>query len=242
MTDAVNLIPKTLEEAIAVNQQLVSIILELRAEIAELKEKLRINSKNSSLPPSKDLRKPKNIKKPSKRKQGGQPGHKGTFRSLLPEIEVDKIIDCKLPTACDACGNEIVSQKIKRHQVYELPKQQFEVIEYRKHMGICLCCDKKHEGAYPVGITNKILGPRAHGLIGLLTSKYRLSKRLIVQLFQQVYGLSISLGTVSNVENTISRALNMPYEEIKANLTSAPIVHLDETGHKEKNKNGLVNG
>lgn len=238
MTAAINITPKTLEEAIAVNQQLVSIIMELRAEITELKEKLRINSKNSSLPPSKDLHKPKSKKKTSSRKQGGQPGRKGTFRSLLPETALDEIIDCSLPASCALCESPIILKKIKRHQVYELPKQQFEVIEYRKHIGICSCCDKKHEGAYPVGITDKILGPRAHGLIGLLTSKYRLSKRLTVQLFEQVYGLSISLGTVSNVENTISTALQMPYEEIKANLTSAPIVHLDETGHKEKNKNG----
>lgn len=234
----INSSPKTLEEAIAVIQQLIGMVVELKQENAELKEKLRINSKNSSLPPSKDLRKPKNKKKPSGRKQGGQPGHKGVFRSLLPETEVNGIIDCPFPSTCDACDSEVVLKKVKRHQVYELPKQQFEVIEYRKHVGICSCCYKKHEGTYPIGVTSKILGPRAHGLIGLLTSKYRLSKRLVVELFNQVYGLSISLGTVSNAENTISAALNKPYEDIKSNLNAARVVHLDETGHKEKNKNG----
>lgn len=234
----INSSPKTLEEAIAVIQQLIGMVVELKQENAELKEKLRINSKNSSLPPSKDLRKPKNKKKTSGHKQGGQPGHKGVFRSLLPETEVNEIIDCPFSAACGACEGEVVLKKIKRHQVYELPKQQFEVIEYRKHIGVCSCCYKKYEGSYPSGVTEKMLGPRTHGLIGLLTSKYRLSKRLVVELFHQVYGLSISLGTVSNVESTISMALNTPYEDIKANLTSVRVVHLNETGHKEKNKNG----
>jgi len=84
----INQNPKTLEEALVVIQQLIGIVIELKkenvqlraenaalkAENAELKEKLRINSTNSSLPPSKDLRRPKTIKKSSARKQGGQPG------------------------------------------------------------------------------------------------------------------------------------------------------------------------
>jgi transposase len=242
----INQNPKTLEEAIAVIQQLIGIVIELKAEntalkaeVADLKEKLRTNSQNSSLPPSKDLRKPKNTKKTSSgRKQGGQPGHRGVYRDLLPETAADQIIDCKTPTVCDACHGSIEIKAIRRHQIYEIPKQNFEVIEYRMHSGICSCCKKKHQGQLPAGVTNKILGHRAHGLIGLLTSKFRLSKRLVVNLFKEVYGLPISLGTVSNVEKTVSDSLVSPYQEVETALKSAPIVHLDETGHKEKNKNG----
>jgi transposase len=248
----INQNPKTLEEALVVIQQLIGIVIELKkenvqlraenaalkAENAELKEKLRINSTNSSLPPSKDLRRPKTIKKSSARKQGGQPGHPGVYRALLSENEVNQIIDCKPPETCDVCNGTVEIKTIQRHQVYEAPQQHFEVIEYRKHRGICQCCKKKHEGQYPVGISDKKLGHRAHGLIGLLTSKFRLSKRLVVDLFKEVYGLSIGLGTVSNVEKRVSDSLCEPYREIEASLKTAPIVHVDETGHKEKNKNG----
>jgi transposase len=43
---------------------------------------------------------------------------------------------------------------------------------------------------------------------------------------------------VSNVEKTVSDSLVSPYKEVETALESALIVHLDETGHKEKNKNG----
>ncbi len=237
-TPKINPSPKTLEEAIAVIEQLIAMVAELKAENVELKEKLKLNSQNSSLPPSKDLRKPKKPKKSSGRKQGGQPGHRGAHRSLLPEASVDRIIDCQVCAVCDDCKGQVDMTGFQRHQVYDIPKPSFEVTEYRKQTGVCLSCKKKHQGQFPVGVTGKMLGPRTHAFIGLSTSKFRLSKRLVVNLLQEVYGLPVSLGCVSNVEETVKEALSAPYEEVKTALQSSPVVHVDETGHKEKNKNG----
>jgi transposase len=66
-------------EALAVEQ--AALIVELRAEVAELQVRLSANSRNSSRPPSSDgLAKPpapKSLRRRSGRKQGGQPGHEG---------------------------------------------------------------------------------------------------------------------------------------------------------------------
>lgn len=87
MTDLskINLTPKTLEEAIETIGHLAKIIIELqeenkqlREENTRLKEQLNTNSKNSSLPPSRDLKKKKQDKPKSGCPRGGQPGHKGT--------------------------------------------------------------------------------------------------------------------------------------------------------------------
>ena len=68
-------------------------LLEYDKETKELKERiarLEIDSQNSSKPPSTDnprqreQRKQNSDKKNSGRKPGGQPGHKGTNRQLIP--------------------------------------------------------------------------------------------------------------------------------------------------------------
>ena len=62
----------------------------VRGEVGELKARLGQNSQNSSRPPSSDgpqvKRKPP--REPSGRKRGGQPGHPGHQRMLLPLEQV----------------------------------------------------------------------------------------------------------------------------------------------------------
>lgn len=57
--EKLNKVPKTLEEAIKLIEQLFLIITDLQKENAELKERLNINSTNSSVPPSQDRSKKK---------------------------------------------------------------------------------------------------------------------------------------------------------------------------------------
>jgi regulator of replication initiation timing len=63
----------------------------LRIENAQLKEKLGLNSKNSSLPSSKELYKIKKNKPKSEKSIGGQVGNKGSFRAKVVADEVVKV-------------------------------------------------------------------------------------------------------------------------------------------------------
>lgn len=234
----INLKPKTLEEAIEVINQLAMIIVELREENKQLKERLNTNSSNSSLPPSKDLKKKKHEKPKSGRKQGGQPGHKGSHRELVGLELVDKVVDCKPAAFCE-CGGEIqLSDKVQRHQVYEIPIPRYEVIEYQLYQGCCEHCQRRYKGMLPAGVSEKGFGARAHGMLGLLTSKYRLSKRLAQKWFKDVYRMPISLGSVSNVEHTVSHSLAEVHSQVKEVVQRAPVTHVDETGYKEKRRSG----
>jgi transposase len=235
---SINLKPKNLEEALETIGQLAQLIVELKEKNTRLKEQLNTNSRNSSLPPSRDLKKKRQAKPKSSRNRGGQPGHKGHQRALVDIDKVDQVVICTPPKHCE-CGCTLeISDEFERHQVYELPQPRYEVIEYQIQTGCCKQCRRRYQGALPAGVSRKGFGPRTQAVVSLLTSKYRLSKRLVLSWFKDVYQMPICLGSVSNVEHTVSQALQIAHEDIKAKIQSTRVIHLDETGHKECHQNG----
>lgn len=217
----------------------------LEGKIEDLQEKLNINSTNSSKPPSSDFVKrrqeQKKVKRKSKKKRskGGQPGHKGKTRPLLAVEEVDHIKKCFPEASCE-CGGKIICEidHFKRHQVHELPMMRPVVTEFQIYQGKCEeDCGRKHTGQLPLGISYNMLGPLAIAKVTTLTGGYRLSKRNAAAIFNDFYGLSISIGTVSNAEKIVSKALISPVEAAKQYVqTSIEAKHADETSHKEQNK------
>src|SRR5262245_21422320 len=71
-----------------------ALILSLQARVHELEARLSQTSANSSRPPSSDLpQTPARPKAPpSGRKRGGQPGHRGAYRALLPLDQVHEVV------------------------------------------------------------------------------------------------------------------------------------------------------
>ena len=235
----INLKPRTLEEASEVIGQLVEIVIEQKKKIDHLQEQLNANSKNSSLPPSQDRKKKKEKKPKSKLKKGAQPGHKGNQRPIVRPEEVSKFVICELSKTRCNCGGEIkLKEKVERHQVFEIPVIKYEVIEYQLQKGYCECCYETYSADLPVGVSWKGFGPRVQSMTSLLTSKYRLSKRLASAWFKDVYQMPICLGSVSNVERTVSEALAPIHQDIANQVKSEKVVNVDESGHKECNKNG----
>jgi transposase len=79
------------EQQLASLREQVTQVDDLKAEVADLRERLGQNSSNSSKPPSSDppSYNPQPRREPKGRKRGGQPGHQGSARRLLPAAEVD---------------------------------------------------------------------------------------------------------------------------------------------------------
>src|ERR1039458_5660248 len=83
---------------------------EAEKQIADLERKLGLrqqNSTTSSKPPSSDglageQRQRGRKKGKSRRKPGGQPGHRGHWRGLAPTERIDQVIDL-LPDRCRHC-------------------------------------------------------------------------------------------------------------------------------------------
>jgi len=221
------------------------VIVELRAENDELRkqlavvlkrlevveEKLRKNSANSSKPPSSDppdMPKPK--RKRSKRRPGGQPGHKGKNRKLIPADEVDAIKDHR-PSACRACGLRLEGDDPcpQRHQVTDLPPILPVVVEHRRHALTCTGCGVETRAELPQGIPAGCFGPRLQAMLALFTGCYRLSKRNVEQIMQDCFGVELSLGTVKALESATSEALAAPFDEAAEHVKIQASVGMDET-------------
>ena len=118
-------------------------LAKLEARVNDLENRLKLNSTNSSKPPSSDQigMKRKPPASPSSRKRGEQPGHRKTHRTLVPTEKIRETTHCK-PTACRRCGHELSGDDPKPliHQVAELPKIKPIVDEYRLHRLICPGC------------------------------------------------------------------------------------------------------
>lgn len=227
---------RTLEEAQALIDVLWKLLGEQARRIEALEEKVNSNSRNSSMPPSTDRGKGKSAKPrgASGRKAGGQPGHAGKGRELLAQEHVTQFQDCYPSKDCD-CGGEVRTSGLSwRHQVIDVPDIKPLVTQYRLHAGVCRGCGKRHEAKLPAGVSPRLAGPRLLALMGTLTGGYRLSKRLVQGLLQDVFQIDVSLGTISQSEAILSAALAPITQEAHAYIKQAPAVHADETSHREK--------
>jgi transposase len=209
----------------------------LNLENTQLKERLNNNSSNSSLPPSKSFKKKKSNRQSSGKTSGGQKGHKGHYRELLPSDQVDIIENCRLPTHC-LCGGRIKqSNDYVRHQVYELPILKLHMTEYQLQKGCCESCSQKQVARLPIGITWGLTGPRLTSFMSDLVTRFGLSRREQRLFLEEHFQFYISLGTVFNKQKIVNAAMEVPVAELLPIVKESSSVHADETGHNRDGKN-----
>jgi len=212
---------------------------QLMDRLNALEERVNLNSRNSSKPPSSDgPTTPPRPRPKSGKRAGGQPGHKGTHREMLAEDQVHHRLECPPPNRCEGCGAqvEVDADKAIRHQVFDLPRIDPVVTEYVRLRGICCGCGRKHHGALPAGVPSGQLGPRALALVGTLAGQFHLTQRKVQAVLSHIMGIRFSLGTVSQAHGLVSEALAAPVAQLHAELQHAPVCHADETRHQSHNQ------
>jgi transposase len=218
---------------------------ELRARVAELEERLRQNSRNSSRPPSSDAphvkqqRSPQGNQRRSGRKPGGQPGHAFAERPLLPPEELTALVVVK-PERCGQCRRPLHGADADPllHQVTEIPPVRAETVEYQLHTLTCRHCGADTEAQLPVGVPQRAFGPRLQAFLAACVGLYRLSKRQTQHLMHDCFGVQISLGSITNLEQDTSAALAAPVAAAQRYVQEQAAVHVDETGWREGNGAG----
>ena len=220
-------------------EQLVAALMTQTAtllkQVEQLTEKLGRNSRNSNQPPSSDppgtpLKSP-GAKGPG-RKRGGQPGHQGRRRDLVPADQVTTFINL-FPAACENCWEplpELPDLDAKRYQHIELPPIKPLITEVRRHSVVCAGCRHKTCAAYDADkISASPFGPRLMAVIALLTGVYHLSRRQTVTLLSDLLGTALSLGAASAVEARVSEAVVPAVAEAWEKVQNAEVKHTDGT-------------
>ena len=175
-----------------------------QAENRALQEQGNQTSRNASRPPSSDPPHSLRPRRPrSGRHRGGQPGHPGQTRPLLPVAEVDEVVVLK-PDQCSGCHAPLLGDDPTpfRHQVIEIPPIQPVVTEYQWHQLVCPDCGESTRAPWPQGVPSGTYGPRVHATVALYTGSYRLSKRTTQQAMEDLFDVSMSVGTISQSEKT----------------------------------------
>jgi transposase len=208
----------------------------LAERVEELEQRLRRDSRNSSLPPSHD---PPWLGKRGRsrgrgRKRGGQPGHVGHGRGLF---SIERVTDVVVhwPQRC-GCGHVFGDDEREpvgapaRHQVAELPPLAVEISEHRLQRVCCPDCGRTVRAELPAGVPRGCFGPKLEAAIASLTVRNRLSRRQLVELLEELFGCPIAVGTIEAILTRTAETLAPVYEELLEQTRAAGALNIDETG------------
>ena len=213
--------------------KIIMMVEALTKRVAELEEKLSLNSTNSSKPPSSDNKLTKASKRvnQSNKKRGAQLGHKG--KTLKLSATPNKI-EVLLPLICNSCQHNlesIKSTKIERRQLIELPEIRMYTTEYQAHTKICPCCSNKTKAEFPKGIkATTQYGDNLKSFISYCNSYQMLPYERISELIEDLVSHKISVGSIYNFLQTQYEELYLFQQNVKKELLKEEVIHSDETG------------
>jgi transposase len=218
----------------AVIEQLRAEVAALRAENAELKRRLGMNSTNSSKPPSSDSPfvkpTPKSLRRRSGRRPGGQPGHPGSTLALVADPNERERHE---PGPCGGCGADLAGAPevgVERRQVFDLPPMTMRVTEHQLIARRC-ACGATTCGAAPEGVRSPVqYGSRVTAIILYLYVGQFLSKKRTAQALAELFGTPVSEGTVAAMTRRSADGLDEFISQVTDRLADAAVAGFDETG------------
>jgi len=224
--DLIQKVKKQIEEEQDLSPALKSSLEMLLVVVTLLAQRLGLNSKNSSTPPSVDPNREKEAKAKSAQKQGGQKGHKGyTLRpvedpDIIRKIPLDKNT---LPEGQYRDGG------CEKRQIVDIDISAI-VTEYQAQILINER-GKRFVAPFPEGVTR----PAQYGPGVKANSVYMSMFQLIPynrvedNFFEQM-GIPISAGSIFNFNQEAYDLLGSFEQWLCNKLVLSDLIHADETG------------
>ena len=191
------------------------------------------NSANSNLPPSSDIfrtdkRRSRRVK--SKRKAGGQKGHKG--HHLKFSDAPDQMIN-HLPASCLDCGSKLdegLAQLYASRQVLDLPPPPKPIVFQHNIFAIPCKCGCLTRSVFPSHVNSPVqYGPRIRALINYCSVRQFIPFDRMVELLNDCFNISMSKGTIANTLKRSADKASGIYQQIKQQILKAEVLGSDET-------------
>jgi transposase len=193
------------------------------------------NSRNSSIPPSKDENRPvrtDSLREKTGKRPGDQPGHKGsTLQMTATPDEINEYI----PEYCSCCGIALKGQPYRlteKRQIADIPEIRIKIIEHRIYERECQC-GHITVSEFNEGIRNRIIyGNNIEALTAYFSVRQYTPFQRLQELFRDVFSSKISEGGLHELIKRITVKAQPVYEQIKERLSNSRQVGSDETGAK----------
>lgn len=201
-------------------------------QINELNERLE-QAERENKRQAAPFRVPEKKKKKERKKPGRKKGHPGSHRPK-PD-HVDEEVDEPL-TRCPHCEHTIFENlKATEQFIEDLPPVRPHVTRLVTYRGRCAGCGAKVRSTHPMQVTlasaaaGVHLGPRALAVATDLNKRHGLTMRKTCAVLEQMFGLRITPGGLSQAIERVSKRLAPAYERLQDQLRQAPVAYADET-------------
>ena len=196
--------------------------------VALLFNRMTLNSKNSSKPPSTDPNREKSSKKgKSRRKPGGQKGHNGT--TLEPVDNPDEVKVLPIDRRTLPKGSRYQEVGHEHRQVIDIDIARF-VTEYQAQI---LEDDQGNRfvAAFPEGVNRPVqYGPNLKANAVYMSQYQLIPYDRVRDHFQDQMHIPVSAGSVFNFNKEAYAGLDAFEQWAKTQLAQSDLMHADETG------------
>jgi len=211
----------------------------LQSQVADLAAQVKVNSRNSSRPPSSDgpaRPSPKSLRGRSGRRPGRPEGQPGVTMELSEHP--DKKVRHR-PAKCGCCGKCLKDAEVtavERRQVIDIPLVRAKTTEHQMLTLRCGCgCETKAQA--PDGVSAPVqYGPRLMGTGIYLWHGQFLSRDRACQALSELFGCAPSPGALAAAVRKTAGFLEPALAAITGHLIAAEVVHFDETGFRTAGK------
>jgi transposase len=220
--------------------RLIEAVKILAERVQKLEDQIAKNSSNSGKPPSSDglVKKPKSLRHKSGKKSGGQPGHPGSTLKAVAAPDHYQVHQVKRCHHCQASLEAVEAQGCEKRQVFDVPPMKVEVTEHRAEIKECPICHQTTVGEFPPEVSQPVqYGERLKAQMVYFNQQHFVPLERTAEIIEDLYGQSVSEGTLVEVCNQVAKQVEPLNEACKAELIATEgTVHFDETGGRIEKK------
>lgn len=215
-------------------RELQHMVAEQAVEIQRLRDELTKNSRNSGKPPSSDgLKKPRprNLRRKTGRRSGGQAGHPG---HTLEMVEQPQHVQVHPVRVCPHCATDLEPVQPcgrERRQVFDVPPVQIEVTEHQAEIKVCPACWQAVKADFPPGVSQPVqYGPRIKAQVSYLNNYQLIPLARTCEVLGDFYGHTPAEALVLDANAATVAGIVPSLGATQEQLIAADVVHFDESG------------